>query len=73
MVLALWLAPPFKGCELIMRKSFNFNDLYEEIKQEQFSAPTSKNLESFYIHWDKLFTQITGLKNEVEKEPEIPP
>lgn len=72
MVLALWLAPPFKGCELIMRKSFNFNDLYEEIKQEQNDNPDAKTVTDFYSHWGNPFT-ITGLKNAVEKEPDIPP
>lgn len=56
-----------------MSKSFNFNDLYEEIKQEQAKSANHKIIKEFYEHWGKPFTQIAGLKNEVEKEPEIPP
>lgn len=56
-----------------MSKSFNFNDLYEEIKQEQATNSNPKAIKEFYTHWGKPFTQIAGLKNEVEKEPDIPP
>ncbi|MGX7136260.1 hypothetical protein RV15_GL001055 [Enterococcus silesiacus] len=55
-----------------MSKPFNFNDLYEEIKQEQNDNLNAKTVTDFYSHWGKPFT-ITGLKNKVEKEPEIPP
>ncbi|EOL43630.1 hypothetical protein [Enterococcus caccae] len=55
-----------------MSKSFNFNNLYEEIKQEQNDNINAKTVTDFYSHWGNPFT-ITGLKNAVEKEPDIPP
>ncbi len=49
--------------------NFTTNDLYEEIKQQQATTPTSREIQEFYAHWGAPFKSITGAEKEADEPP----